>query len=113
MDALEHALRHHEQLDAQGASTGELAADEGKDWILSARNLLRSGRGAANYGWRLPNGRPLQPIGPDARPPPHDDQHVDYSQVLRPIQRISAEGTDLLEVFVKRGLPPAEAERLR
>jgi hypothetical protein len=113
MAGLAHVLRHNQQLDDQiGTRAGALAADEGKDWILSARNQLPRSR-ATNYGWRATDGRPLQPLGPDDRPPPHDDQHVDYSQVLRPIQRLSQEGVDLLEVFVRKGLPPAEAGRLR
>lgn len=97
---------------------GELAGTEGKDWILSRRNVLHSrgggpgSRGVANYGWhQLPRGEVIQGLGADSSPPWHDDNHYDYSQTLRPIQRMAkrpdGSEVDLLDVFEAQGMPAA------
>lgn len=88
----------------------ELAADEGKDWIWSNR-LLGSARtggpAAVNYGGRDANGKPVQALGPPEAPTAHDAAHYDYSQVLRPIKRMTEEGKDLVDVFIDSGIDPA------
>ncbi len=112
MTRMGHVLRHNQGVNEQIASRVGLAADEGKDWILARRNTLKPGA-ATTYGWRGRSGRPLQPLGPQDRPPPHNDEHADYSQVLRPIQRFTRAGADLLELFVAQGLPAGAVEALR
>jgi hypothetical protein len=58
----------------------------GKDWVLTNRLLEQPGkRMAANYGWfdaHAPNGVLWQPVGLA-----HNDEHVDYSQLLRLVRR--------------------------
>lgn len=95
----------------------ELCATEGKDWILSKRNLTAP-RAATTYGWHQANGKPIQGLGPDAKPPAHDDGHFDETQVLRPIRRQARRAgdgtpTDLLDELEKRGLPAAVTKAMR
>lgn len=120
MTTLEYVLGMNTRMDGKIPQErwGELAGSEGKDWILSKRNLLPSrgggpgSKGVANYGWhQLPRGEVIQGLGADASPPWHDDHHYDYSQTLRPIQRMAkrADGTevDLLDVIEAQGMPAA------
>ena len=62
------------------------ASTLGKDWVLTNRLLEQPGkRKAANYGWfdtQAPNGVLWQPVGLA-----HNDEHVDYSQLLRLVRR--------------------------
>jgi len=102
---------YNAKIDAQvpAGREGELAADEGKDWIVSNRNAFRSGRSATTYGWRQSSGVPIQTLGKDNVQPAHDDQHVDYSQLKRPIKRMArriSDGSpiDLVDVYAQRGL---------
>ncbi len=126
MVTLELVLGMNGRMDAKIGSQrwGELCGSEGKDWVFSRRNLLppRGGsatqKGAANYGWhRLPGGDPIQGLGPDGSRPWHDDHHYDYSQTLRPIQRMArrADGAevDLLDVIARQGMPEAVLAPLR
>jgi hypothetical protein len=65
---------------------GGCASTVGKDWINTNRLENRPDR-AANYGWHdphAPNGRVWQTVGLA-----HDRNHVDYSQVLRLVDRIA------------------------
>lgn len=90
-----------------GTRSGELAADTGKDWIFSPRLLVKP-RMAVTYGWRYPSGKKMiQAPGPDDKVPAHDDAHYDYSQTMRLVQRRAVDGTDLLTVYEKRGMPAA------
>lgn len=120
MTTLEFTLGMNARMDARipEGRWGELAGTEGKDWVLSKRNLLHSrgggpgSKGVANYGWhQLPHGEPIQGRGDDGSPPWHDVHHYDYSQTLRPIQRMArrADGAevDLLDVIEKQGMPAA------
>jgi hypothetical protein len=117
--ALEYVVAHNNAIDAliPAGRWGELAADEGKDWVLCNRN--RFTHAATTYGWRWTrNGKPIQGRGPDDKPPAHDSAHFDYSQVLRPIKRIARRKSDgaevdLLEVFVKHGVRMAMLEPFR
>lgn len=97
--------------------TSELCATEGKDWILSKRNLTAP-HAATTYGWHQANGKPIQPLGHDEKPPAHDDGHFDQTQVLRPIRRQARRKSDgavvdLLDELEQRGLPPAVTKPLR
>lgn len=118
MSTLEFVAAHDRAIEAKIPANrrGELAGTEGKDWILSKRNLLKprdgGGKAGTTYGWhQLPGGEPIQGLGPDASGPAHSDQHFDYSQTLRPIQRMArrADGTevDLADELVRLGLPAA------
>lgn len=124
MKQLEFIARHNANIDPHipASRWGELAADEGKEWILSRRNLLRAkwgnGPGAANYGWRTKAGKPAQDHYPDSFKPPHDVYHYDYSQILRPIHRKAkriANGmeVDLLDVIEQMGIPAVLLNPLR
>ena len=95
----------------------ELCSTEGKDWILSKRNLTTA-VAATTYGWHQPNGKPIQGLGPDEKPPAHDHAHFDQTQVLRPIRRIArrkSDGADvdLCDELESRGLPAACLKALR
>lgn len=96
MTTLEFVVGMNIRMDAKIPANrwGELAGTEGKDWVVSKRNLLPSrgagpgSKGVANYGWhKLPNGDVVEGIRPDSCLPWHDDNHYDYSQTLRPIKR--------------------------
>lgn len=96
-------------LEREIAGRSGLAADEGKDWILSPR-LLVSPDAAVNYGMRSSAGKPIQQLGSDSAPTKHNAAHYDYSQRLRPLKRYGrriSDGSrvDLLELYVARGLP--------
>lgn len=101
MKTLELVVAHDDAVEAQiPANEGnDLAAPEGKDWILSNRNIRARGA-ATTYGWhnKDKNGVPIQGLGSDWDPPPHDDAHFDYSQTLRPIQRRAKRAIDGAEV---------------
>ena len=95
----------------------ELAADESTDWTLYPRAA-----GVQNYGWRDANGKPIQGAPPPdqalKKPAPHNGQHYDYSQALRPVQRKARDiatgaEVDLLDVFEKRGTPAQLTALLR
>lgn len=92
---------HSREVGAQIAGRVGLASTVGKEWVLSSR---LSPSVAANYGWpdtRAPNGRIWQDLGHR-----HNAQHVDYSQVFRPVARAClADGApaDLHDVLRARG----------
>jgi hypothetical protein len=95
MTTVAWSIRHNAAIDTVERDPGTLVADVGKDWILDNGIAVR---GAVNYGWRMPpTGWRLQSQGHD-----HDDQHWDYSQVLRVVQRdafLNSEKVDLLDVL--------------
>lgn len=110
---------HNKNVDAKipADRASELCATEGKDWILSKRNLTAP-NAATTYGWHQLNGKPIQGLGPDEKPPAHDDGHFDQTQVLRPIKRQAKRAgdgavVDLLDELEKRGLPAAVTKPLR
>lgn len=77
------------------------ASTLGKDWVLTNRLLEQPGkRKAANYGWfdaHAPNGVLWQPVGLA-----HNDEHVDYSQLLRLVRRdveVNGQPMDIYEVL--------------
>ena len=77
-------VQHSRDVDAKLGGRPGLVANVGKDWVVS--NRLSPGQGrAANYGWydtRAPNQRMWQTLGLR-----HNLDHVDYSQVVRLVQR--------------------------
>ena len=111
-------VAHDELVEAQipAERRGELCATEGKDWVLCKRNLLGPHK-ATTYGWHKLDGKPIQTRGSDGKAPRHNDTHFDYSQTLRPIQRMArrSDGTqvDLLDIFRSQGLPPEVLAPLR
>jgi hypothetical protein len=81
-------LRHHQAVEARVAGRTGLIENVGKHWVLSNR-LVGSRDRAANYGWydaaaahRSGRYALWQPVGLA-----HDLNHVDYSQVVRLVQR--------------------------
>ncbi|MEZ4295510.1 MAG: hypothetical protein R3B70_11085 [Polyangiaceae bacterium] len=119
MRRLEFCLTHNTKVDAQipEARAAELASTEGKDWILSKRNLTAA-KAATTYGWHQSNGKPIQSLGPDGTKPAHDDAHFDQTQVLRPIRRKAKRKSDgavvdLLDELESRGLPKEVTAPLR
>lgn len=102
LPTLEYALSHDEAIERQIPADRRalLASTEGKDWILSARNLTKPGA-ATTYGWQRAGKRPIQDLGDDAAPPAHDDAHYDYSQTLRPIHRTATRAIDGAEVDLR------------
>jgi N-acetyl-anhydromuramyl-L-alanine amidase AmpD len=94
--------RHSAAVGAQIAGRAGLASTVGKEWVLSSR---LSPSVAANYGWPstgAPNGRIWQTLGHR-----HNAQHVDYSQIFRPVARaclVDGAPADLHDVLRSRGL---------
>lgn len=76
-----HAKLHSANIAKFPHAPGEILADVGKDWILHARLIEK---GAVNYGWRTPDGKPIQSVGGM-----HGPDHYDYSQVCRPVKRMA------------------------
>jgi hypothetical protein len=101
MSTLEFVVAHDAAIEAQipADERASLTSTEGKDWILSPRNITRP-HAATTYGWHDPrnHGQPIQGLGPDGSPPAHDDAHFDYSQTFRPIQRTATRVSDGAEV---------------
>lgn len=119
MVRLAFCQQHNQNVDSKipPDRASELCATEGKDWILSKRNLTTP-KAATTYGWHQPNGKPIQGLGPDEKPPAHDDAHFDQTQVLRPIKRqarrkLDGALVDLLDELEARALPPAVTKPLR
>jgi hypothetical protein len=109
MMSVGRAEKFNREMDSQIPADrwGELAADEGKDWIWSNRLLgtaRTGGPAAVNYGGRDAKGTPVQALGAKEAPTAHDAAHYDYSQVLRPIRRFTEEGKDLVDIFVENGI---------
>ncbi len=109
MRTLEFVVSHDEAIEKQipAKRRNDLASTEGKDWILSNRNI-RAPQAATTYGWHNPdkNGWPIQGLGSDWDAPAHDSGHFDYSQTLRPIQRkvkrvMDGAEVDLLNVLAE------------
>jgi hypothetical protein len=100
MDSIAFAVRHNTNIERQSAAfpPDTFARDYGKDWCVDAK-MLRLG--VAEYGWRLPSGAPIQPLGPGG----HDADYTDYSMVCanicqRSAERISTgEQLDLCDVY--------------
>ena len=116
---LEYSAAHNANVDAAipPDRLQELCATEGKDWILSKRNLTTP-TAATTYGWHQANGKPIQGLGPDEKPPAHDHAHFDQTQVLRPIRRRARRKSDgapvdLCDELESRGLPAACLKALR
>jgi len=62
-----------------GGKSGELVANEGKDWVLEGFAFMNAGfNKGTNYGWFQPSGKPVQGIGRV-----HNLDHADYSQLVR------------------------------
>ena len=119
MTRIEYTSTHNANVDSKipADRAAELCSTEGKDWILSKRNLTTA-VAATTYGWHQPNGKPIQGLGPDEKPPAHDHAHFDQTQVLRPIRRIArrkSDGADvdLCDELESRGLPAACLKALR
>jgi hypothetical protein len=119
MTRLVFSKAHNENIDkaVPKGRDNELCAPQGKDWILSVRNLTAP-KAATTYGWHQLDGKPIQGLGPDGKAPAHDDGHFDQTQVLRPIRRQAKRKSDgatvdLLDELEKRGLPAAVTKPLR
>lgn len=71
----------------------------GKDWVLTNRLVGKPDK-AANYGWHVPHGSYVGPGGLPVLQPlglAHNRYHVDYSQVLRMVNRwVCVNGKDML-----------------
>lgn len=114
MDTMETAEAYDAFIERELSERPEgLTADEGKDWIVTSRNAfaVEGEPAATTYGWRYMNGQFIQGAGPPWKAPAHNADHVDYSQVLRPIQRYarrlgdpSADAVDLVDVYRARGI---------
>lgn len=101
-------LEHHRCVEARVAGRAGLIENVGKHWVLTNRLAGRPDR-AANYGWYDPkaphrHGRHAlwQPLGLA-----HDPDHVDYSQVVRLVQRrcvVNGAERDLVEVMTDPAL---------
>lgn len=105
MRSLDWCARFTDSLDSRIAGHSGLVADVGKDWILSPRLLLQPALGVT-YGWRYSTGKPIQGLGSEKELPAHNDQHYDYSQTKRLVQRWTVDGQDVLKVYQSRGLDP-------
>jgi len=72
-------FRHHRLIEEQlsGESHGPLVAGIKKDVVLTNR-LMEKPHKVAVYGWRYPNGKPIQPLYVG-----HWDRYVDYSHGVR------------------------------
>jgi hypothetical protein len=99
-------LQHHEAVELKRAGRPGLVSTVGKDWVVTNRLVGRPDR-SANYGWHdsaAPNGLVWQPLGLA-----HDRWHVDYSQVVRLVDRnIEVDGVarDLVDVLRDPELAP-------
>jgi len=103
-------LQHHGRVEEGRAGRPGLVENVGKHWVLTNRLAGRPDL-AANYGWydpRAPHSsgkhRLWQPLGLA-----HNLDHVDYSQVVRLVQReclIDGEARDLTEVMTDPELAP-------
>lgn len=77
-------VAHHAAVEEKRRGRTGLVENVGKHWVLVNSLFARPGR-AANYGWfdpRAPNRRLWQSVGTA-----HNLDHVDYSQVVRLVQR--------------------------
>jgi GH25 family lysozyme M1 (1,4-beta-N-acetylmuramidase)/peptidoglycan hydrolase-like protein with peptidoglycan-binding domain len=77
-------VAHSNAVDEKRRGRAGLVENVGKHWVLTNALFARPGR-AANYGWfdsRAPNRKLWQSLGTA-----HDLDYVDYSQVVRLVQR--------------------------
>jgi len=81
MSDTDRMVRHSREVDEKVSGRSGLIENVGKHWVL-ANGLITVPSRAANYGWFLPNGRPIQPLAYA-----HNLEHVDYSQVARLVRR--------------------------
>jgi hypothetical protein len=103
-------LQHHCGVEEARAGREGLIENVGKHWVITNR-LANARNLAANYGWfdpRAPHAsgalKLWQPLGLA-----HNLDHVDYSQVVRLVQRrclVDGEERDLTEVMVDPELAP-------
>ncbi|MCC6558180.1 MAG: hypothetical protein IT372_34980 [Polyangiaceae bacterium] len=103
-------VRHHHAIEQKLAGRTGLIENVGKHWVISNR-LRWTRRLAANYGWfdaaalyASGKHRVWQPLGLA-----HDLEHVDYSQVVRLVQRrclVDGVERDLADVMRDPALAP-------
>ncbi|MFT3764736.1 MAG: N-acetylmuramoyl-L-alanine amidase [Minicystis sp.] len=117
LDSIGYTIEFNRRIDAalakRGTAPGDLVAGAWKLWLLHANLDVSPFRphGSVNRGFWDPSQRPprfIQQAGIA-----HNDQHVDYSQVLQPVKRtarVAATGAavDLLDVIQKRDRVPAK-----
>lgn len=75
-------VRHSREVDDKLRGRCGLVANVGKHWVLTNALRGRHPTRAANYGWFKPDGSVWQNVGLA-----HSQHHVDYSQVVRLVQR--------------------------
>ncbi|EYF01390.1 hypothetical protein [Chondromyces apiculatus] len=103
-------IQHHTKVEAAYAGRQGLIENVGKHWVLTNR-LAGTRNVSANYGWydeaaprKFGAHKMWQTLGLA-----HNLDHVDYSQVMRLVQRcclVNGEERDLTEVMVDRTLAP-------
>jgi hypothetical protein len=83
-------LQHTRCVDARLKGRPGLAANVGKNWVLT-NTLEREAGMAANYGWFRRGRRPIQTVGTR-----HDKVYADYSQIVRLVDPIvNVDGRDM------------------
>ncbi|HEY3266311.1 MAG TPA: hypothetical protein VGM37_05250 [Armatimonadota bacterium] len=104
-EAVATFVQHNAIIEGQraGKPLGALVCGIKKDVVLTGR-LKENPRRVAIYGWRLPDGMPIQPLTTV-----HKDTYVDYSHGIRLIdRRITVDGIprDMLDVLAAKHLWP-------
>jgi hypothetical protein len=90
MHSNERMLEHSRCVDERIAGRSGLAANVGKDWVLTNALDRESGM-AANYGWFRRGQRPIQTVGTR-----HDKVYADYSQIVRLVNpTVKVDGRDM------------------
>ena len=90
MHSNERMLQHSRCVDERIAGRSGLAANVGKDWVLTNALDRESGM-AANYGWFRRGQRPIQTVGTR-----HDKVYADYSQIVRLVNpTVNVDGRDM------------------
>jgi hypothetical protein len=90
MHSNERMLQHSRCVDERIAGRSGLAANVGKDWVLTNALDRESGM-AANYGWFRRGQRPIQTVGTR-----HDKVYADYSQIVRLVNpTVKVDGRDM------------------
>jgi hypothetical protein len=90
MHSNDRMLQHSRCVDERIAGRAGLAANVGKDWVLTNALDRESGM-AANYGWFRRGQRPIQTVGTR-----HDKVYADYSQIVRLVNpTVNVDGRDM------------------
>jgi hypothetical protein len=95
MHSNERMLQHSRCVDQRIEGRSGLAANVGKDWVLTNALDRESGM-AANYGWFRRGQRPIQTVGTR-----HDKVYADYSQIVRlvhPLVNVDGRNVDIRAV---------------